>query len=51
MTDKIGRDGKVSKRGLGPIAIHDGQYHLRNGQLIRGASKRQSATCSTMQNS
>ncbi len=40
MAEKIGRDGRVAKK-LGPIAIHDGQYHFRNGALIRGFSKTQ----------
>jgi hypothetical protein len=35
---KIGRDGRVPKK-LGPIEVHGGMYHLRNGQLIGGVSK------------
>lgn len=35
---KIGRDGRVPKR-LGPIEINGGMFHMRNGMLIRGASK------------
>ncbi len=41
MAEKIGRDGRVSKRGLGPVAVNGGMYHLRNGQLIAGISKTQ----------
>jgi hypothetical protein len=43
VSEKIGRDGKISKRGLGPIALHGGMYHLRNGQMIRGVSRTQAA--------
>ena len=41
MAEKIGRDGRVPKHGIGPIPIHNGQYFLRNGQLIAGISKTQ----------
>jgi hypothetical protein len=39
--NKIGRDGRIPKKGIGPIPIHNGQYFLRNGQLIAGTSRTQ----------
>jgi hypothetical protein len=38
-TKNLSRDGAAKK--LGPVAIHDGMYHFREGALIRGYSKTQ----------
>jgi hypothetical protein len=37
MAKNLARDGAAKK--LGPIAIHDGMYHFREGALVRGYSK------------
>jgi hypothetical protein len=42
MTKNLARDGRVPKK-LGPVSIHDGQYHFRNGALIAGISRTQAA--------
>lgn len=35
----LARDGAPKQSAL--VMIHDGMYHMRNGALIRGASKTQ----------
>jgi hypothetical protein len=37
----LARDGRVPKKGLGPINTHGGMFYLRHGQLIAGISRTQ----------